>query len=69
MADPYNFKPDPEIFEQSCTVKDDKSYRKYIVLVFQKKIGELPGEIDHLGPKLTQKWQINITLDRSEDFI
>ena len=38
MADPYNFKPDPEIFEQSCTVKDDKSYRKYIVLVFPKKI-------------------------------
>ena len=54
MADPYNFKPAREIFEQFCTVKEDKSYRKSILLVFQKKAGELLAEIDHLGHKLTQ---------------
>ena len=36
MADPYNFKSAPEIFEQFCTVKEDKSERKIIFLVFEK---------------------------------
>ena len=36
MADPYNFKFAPEIFEQFFTVKEGKSERKIIFLVFEK---------------------------------
>ena len=38
MADPCNFEATTRIFEEFCTVKQDKSYRKSLLLAFQKKV-------------------------------